>query len=159
MNRNQRRTCPIPTRSAPNGSTRSHARHAIAHMARRSAMGLVVLCAALFGGVGTAHAMRCGSHLVLRGDLQARVHALCGTPLQVQKRVEYRVVRSVVRYPGAHVRGAHIVEQSVPVMIEEWVYNRGPSQFMRIVTFENGRIVRIRTGGRGFEPPREPTRR
>ncbi|MCC6301634.1 MAG: DUF2845 domain-containing protein [Gammaproteobacteria bacterium] len=34
--------------------------------------------------------------------------------------------------------------------IEEWTYNLGPTQFLRILVFENGELVERRSGDRGF---------
>lgn len=34
--------------------------------------------------------------------------------------------------------------------IDEWTYNFGPNKFLRILKFENGRLVDVETGGRGF---------
>ena len=34
--------------------------------------------------------------------------------------------------------------------IDEWTYNFGPTQFLRILKFENGKLVDVETGDRGF---------
>jgi len=34
-------------------------------------------------------------------------------------------------------------ERSVDVTIDEWIYDRGPTRFRRVVQFENGRVVHI----------------
>jgi hypothetical protein len=34
--------------------------------------------------------------------------------------------------------------------IDEWTYNFGPNKFLRILKFENGRLVDVETGDRGF---------
>ncbi len=34
--------------------------------------------------------------------------------------------------------------------LTEWVYDRGPTEFIHILTFRNGRLVRVETGGYGF---------
>ncbi len=41
--------------------------------------------------------------------------------------------------------------RSTFVTVDEWTYNLGPNRFMRIVTFRNGRVTDIRTGGYGYE--------
>ena len=45
-------------------------------------------------------------------------------------------------------------ENSFEVKIEEWTYNFGPERFIRTLTFENGELVDIETGGYGFDEPR-----
>ncbi|MCK9419796.1 MAG: DUF2845 domain-containing protein [Nitrospirae bacterium] len=42
------------------------------------------------------------------------------------------------------------------VTVDEWTYNFGPSQFIRIVTMRNGRIADIRTGGYGYNKSTKP---
>ena len=34
--------------------------------------------------------------------------------------------------------------------IDEWTYNFGPNKFLRILKFENGKLVNVETGDRGF---------
>ena len=46
--------------------------------------------------------------------------------------------------------GALWQQQTIPVTIEEWTYDRGVNRLMRVVTFEDGRVTHIRTLGYGF---------
>jgi hypothetical protein len=41
--------------------------------------------------------------------------------------------------------------RQVGVSVDEWTFNLGPTQFMRILTFRNGELVDISTGERGFQ--------
>ena len=34
--------------------------------------------------------------------------------------------------------------------VDEWTYNFGPNKFLRILKFENGQLVNVETGDRGF---------
>jgi len=34
--------------------------------------------------------------------------------------------------------------------IDEWTYNLGPTRFMRILTFNNGRLEEVISGSKGF---------
>jgi len=36
------------------------------------------------------------------------------------------------------------------VTVEEWEYNLGPGSFIRYLTFENGRLIKITTGDYGY---------
>ena len=36
------------------------------------------------------------------------------------------------------------------VVVEEWTYNLGPYQFMRLVRIENGRVVEVKPLGYGY---------
>lgn len=40
--------------------------------------------------------------------------------------------------------------RQVSVTVDEWIFNLGPTHFMRILTFHNGNLVELRTGERGF---------
>jgi len=41
--------------------------------------------------------------------------------------------------------------RTVTRTIDEWVYNFGPSEFMRLVTFVDGRLVYVKSLGYGTE--------
>ncbi len=96
------------------------------------ALGLAVLLPA------PAHAgasIRCGSKLVSEGMLSAELLAICGEP----------DFRDVWAPPGGTVLG-----YIAPT--EEWTYNLGSSQLLRVLRIRNGRIDRISTEGYGFAP-------
>jgi hypothetical protein len=38
----------------------------------------------------------------------------------------------------------------ITITIDEWTYNLGPSRFMRILTFKNGKLTDIKTGDYGY---------
>lgn len=64
------------------------------------------------------------------------------------------------RYRESMVVGRDGRTRVIRQRIEEWTYNPGPTQFLRILEFENGRLVEVRTGERGFVEDRgrnEPT--
>ncbi|SFF59900.1 Protein of unknown function [Fontimonas thermophila] len=85
--------------------------------------------------VDAAGSMRCGSRLVSEGMFAAEVLAICGEP----------DFRDVWPPPGAYGYG-----YLAPT--EEWTYNRGSSQLLRILRFRNGRLDRIESEGYGFAP-------
>lgn len=95
----------------------------------------VALTAAAFPEWAFASSMRCGSRLLSEGMLAAEAQALCGEP----------DFRDVWASPGGYGYGA-----GSPT--EEWVYNRGSSQLLRVLRIRNGRIERIATEGYGFAP-------
>jgi hypothetical protein len=74
-----------------------------------------------------AHAeLRCASDLVQRGMTTLEVMERCGYPVYEFGWTDYR-------YPGYLVR------------VDEWTYDLGENRFRRLLTFENGRLVRIET--------------
>lgn len=46
--------------------------------------------------------------------------------------------------------GGHQHRRLVEQHVEEWTYNLGPTRFMRILKFKNGRLEEITTGDKGF---------
>jgi hypothetical protein len=100
-----------------------------------------------------AHALRCGSKLVLEGMLEVEVQAHCGEPTAVRD-LGY-VVRSF--YPLGH-RPLHggILFRYGPgnyyqeVLVTEYIYNFGPRKLMRRLRFEGGVLTDVETLGYGY---------
>ena len=114
----------------------------------------------------SASAMRCGSALINKGDSQAKVLARCGEPATRSSRHALRS-GTYARVTGIRIDGAtgdesltatrsesgrHYVYGSSEVLIEAWVYNFGPNQLMRQVTFANGIVEDVKTLGYGYHP-------
>lgn len=81
---------------------------------------------------------RCRKSIHSKGDTTAEVMLRCGPPADVHRWFEERAVGNL-RY-----------EERTLVPFERWIYNFGPNRLLRILTFENGRLVRIETGDHGF---------
>jgi hypothetical protein len=95
----------------------------------------------LLAAVSPAHAFRCGSRIITTGDHADEVLRYCGEPASVQvRRMHLPYVRDWRPYPG-------IVEE---VVVEDWVFNRGPRQLMRSVRLENGFVAEIKSLGYGY---------
>jgi hypothetical protein len=101
-----------------------------------------VLVWGLLFGAGNASAMRCGNQLVLIGDRHYDVLGKCGEPDAREERPEKRYFRVF--------REGRFFEVLEEVTVEEWTYNLGPNMFIRILRFENGRLVEIETGEYGY---------
>lgn len=80
---------------------------------------------------------RCGQNLASAGARIGTVRLSCGTPDDVSRWEEERVIR---RRDGLELRNL--------VTHERWTYDPGRGRLLRILHFENGRLVRIQTGGR-----------
>ncbi len=101
-----------------------------------------------------AQAFRCNSFVIDEGMHKAEVLKKCGAPSARDSRTEKRIIRvregqfNTTR-PGT-VQG-QVVEQEreVLVSIEEWTYNFGPSQFMQLLIFEDGRLKAVQDLGYG----------
>ena len=85
----------------------------------------------------TVHAdsgFRCKSgRLVSVDDRMSEVLDHCGRPDLVGKRVVER----------------QIGEDYVEVLLDEWTYDLGRARFIRIVLFENGRVIDVESGNYG----------
>lgn len=107
------------------------------------------LALALGGAVapvdGHADALRCGGRLVSEGDTPAAVRAKCGEPSEVSRSA--RLKAPVIWRHGRPIR---VGNEAIEVQVESWVYNLGPSRFMRRVRFEDDRVVSIETLGYGY---------
>lgn len=101
-------------------------------------LGLALLCASP-GPAAAASNLRCGSRLVSDGDPMDEVYRLCGQPTFRTTSTEY-----VSFETGAGV----VVTRAV--VIETWTYNRGPREFLRYLTFRDGRLVHVTEGSYGY---------
>jgi hypothetical protein len=111
------------------------------------ALGLVSL-------VARADGMYCGSRIISRGDSLYQVRSICGEPDDAQHRVETRTVRTRARVPCARTENASgkcdtEVEHSTDVVIDDWTYDMGPQKLIRLLTFVDGKLWRVETGGYG----------
>lgn len=100
--------------------------------------------AALLIAAAPAHAFRCGTRLISRGDNADKLLHFCGAPASVQTRLGQR---SYIDDFGRTYLFPGLVED---VVIEEWTYNLGPHQFMRVVRLENGLVAEIKQLGYGY---------
>lgn len=110
-------------------------------MASKTARAVLVTSLLLLAAA-PAHAFRCGTRIITRGDPAEKMLRFCGEPASVQTRVQ---TRSYVTDLGRVFPG--VVEE---VLIEEWTYNLGPHQLMRVVRLENGLVADIKHLGYGY---------
>jgi hypothetical protein len=100
-----------------------------------------------------ADGMRCGSRLVSEGDYLYEVRERCGEPDAASQHTELRTVREFVSGPcyqeQGQLRCGRVIERTVEVVIDEWVYDKGTHKFVRYLTFEQGRLAKVRTGRYG----------
>jgi Protein of unknown function (DUF2845) len=104
---------------------------------------VVALTAVLLGTAGIVSALDCQGRLVTMGASPWDVQGICGDPAQVHDTIE--IVLKPVYDPQGRVAG-HL---PVDVPKQVWTYNFGSSRLMYILTFVEGALVKIDTGGYG----------
>jgi hypothetical protein len=93
----------------------------------------MALAALLFFIDATAFAFRCNDRIVSEGDTKAEVIMKCGEPQAKDARTEEVLTKSDVRR-----------KRKTTISIDEWTYNFGPSSFIRVLTFTNGKLTDIK---------------
>jgi hypothetical protein len=90
--------------------------------------------------------MRCGTHLVDRGDGKDKVRTLCGEPTSIS-------LAGYVGGPGYQngpYEYAYFWSGWATVPVEIWTYNLGPSKLLRKLRFVGDELDEIRTNGYGY---------
>jgi len=98
---------------------------------------LILLLLLLSSAAGASDGMRCGNALITRGDNILRVQHECGDPAYAAQYVVYGL------HPVYNGLLNIYSDETVPITVEEWTYNFGPTRFMRKLRFENGQLVTI----------------
>ena len=96
----------------------------------------VVIAAAIVAGSTSARAddgLRCGEWLVTVGAGKPEVAAKCGAPTHVETKQHVSRTRYGTRR----------------CVVELWTYDRGPSEFVRTLAFENDLLVDVGVGDYG----------
>ena len=90
-----------------------------------------------------AWALDCGGRLVSESQALWEVQAICGEPAQVQDTVE------IMLQPVYGPFGRVVDYFPVAVPKRVWTYNFGSSRLIYVLTFREGKLVHIETGGYG----------
>jgi hypothetical protein len=92
---------------------------------------------------GGAWALDCEGRLVSEGHAPWEVQAICGEPTQVHDTVE------IVLQPVYNPFGRVVDHLPVAVPKSVWTYNFGSSRLIYFLTFRDGKLAHIETGGYG----------
>lgn len=94
-------------------------------------------------GVGArADGFRCGQRLVNTGDSKEQVQVRCGQPQSQDRWVEEEISYDTDQ-------AGHRIQRVVTIPVDRWVYNLGPTSFLRILLFRRGHLTEIQVGDRG----------
>ena len=97
-----------------------------------------------------AHAFRCGDEIVGTGDSTAKVLIKCGKPTHKEKIGVKKSTRTKgQKRKAADQKDVHDTKYSTTKNVEKWHYNCGKDDFIYVLTFEGGVVVKEDTDGRG----------
>ncbi|MBT8350561.1 MAG: DUF2845 domain-containing protein [Deltaproteobacteria bacterium] len=102
--------------------------------------------------ISTAYALRCGGRIVSLGDTPLQVVDKCGQPDHIEARQETRHLTDYYYHKHYQSKGWQKppLLATETIQIEEWIYNFGPTRFMRHLIFMSGRLGKIEIGDKGF---------
>jgi hypothetical protein len=89
---------------------------------------------------GAATNFECRGKEIAYGSTRAEVGQRCGEPA-IKDSWEEEVVEPLDRG----------LERRIFLTVEEWAYNLGPHRFVRILKFQNGKLIGIRAAGYGSD--------
>jgi hypothetical protein len=95
--------------------------------------------------LAAGQAVVCADKVLNEGVTQVEVTAQCGTPAQVDHRMN-SVGTAVV--DGTHP--TYIAGSSEVRRVDIWTYDFGPNRLMQRIWFEDGRVTRVESLGYGF---------
>jgi hypothetical protein len=105
---------------------------------------VVAVLTAMVGGIpGLAWALDCEGRLVSEGQTLSEVYAICGAPAQVDDSVD------IILQPAYDPFRRVVDHLPVAVPKSVWTYNFGPSRLIYRLTFREGKLAHIETGGYG----------
>lgn len=100
---------------------------------RTTRLGRALALVTALGAGSAAAEFRCNTELVDRGMTPLEVLERCGAPELQLNWMDYRQPGLLVQY-------------------DEWTYHMGVNRFRRLLTFENGRLIRIETRDKPLSP-------
>jgi hypothetical protein len=114
---------------------------------KRKPLVSLIAAAALLAGISmpvSAWAMRCGTRLVVEGDLAIDVRSKCGEPTDITRK---SVLKPAIIWLNG--RPVQVGSGLLDVSVEIWTYDLGPLKLMRQLRIEDGKVVQIDTLGYG----------
>ena len=90
---------------------------------------------------------RCSRRIISVGNTQDYVLDKCGEPTSIEGRTKGFASTFRYRYPESHEELNYVIRET---QSEVWTYNLGSTKFIRYLTFRNGKLAGIRTGGYGY---------
>ena len=108
----------------------------------------LLLFSYFFPGIVSADSMRCGKRVISTGATKAKVLVTCGEPILrevVEERGSAQTDGGIQRF-GSRDSPFSFSRTFTITTVEQWTYNLGSNQFLRILSFEGGKLVSIELG-------------
>jgi Protein of unknown function (DUF2845) len=110
----------------------------------RTALAATALSVMVLGAVvGTALAFDCDGRLVVIGASPWEVAERCGEPANIEN-----VTRYVPQQAYDHILQRY-VQALIPMQQSIWTYNFGSTRFLYYLTFQEGKLIDVKTGDYG----------
>lgn len=92
------------------------------------------------------HGLRCGNRIVSVGATAGEVSDKCGEPVNVEQWEEGGdgYISQLFDFETERYTAPRLLK--APVRMERWTYDLGANRFMRYLTFQNSRLIKIETG-------------
>lgn len=92
------------------------------------------------------HGLRCGNRIVSVGATAGEVSDKCGEPVYVERWEEGGdgYISQLFDYETERYLAPRLIK--APVRMERWTYDFGANRFIRYLTFQNSRLIKIETG-------------
>jgi hypothetical protein len=105
---------------------------------------MLILTAVVCGAIAPAWALDCGGRLVVLDQAPWEVHAICGDSSHIED--TFALIHKPVYGPSGRV--VDYFPTAVPKSV--WTYNFGSNRLVYRLTFLEGKLVKIETGGYGY---------
>ncbi len=101
--------------------------------------------------VNTGWAFYCKNNIISETDAAAEVLAKCGDPASVYEWTEAASDGlGIVKKMNMSTTLITLRDETRTDSYAQWTYNFGPYQFLRVLTFKNGTLVKIEENGYGY---------
>lgn len=105
---------------------------------------LLLLCTNVF-------AMKCGRKIVDIRDSADKVYELCGEPdYQASWTEEVATTNGEIEQTNERTFSFTEKTKTITVEYQEWTYNFGSHELIRVLTFKNGTLIKVDTASRGY---------
>lgn len=101
--------------------------------------------------ISADRSLRCDGRLVSIGDSTTQVEETCGPPDHTDKweLAQGSAVSQLFDYESERYLAPKLILG--PINMERWTYNFGSNRFIRYLDFQNGTLIRIKTGDKGVD--------